>query len=39
MLEAMQLKDEARVEQLVRRHILRGKDIVIEQIKNAKMQL
>jgi DNA-binding GntR family transcriptional regulator len=33
MLEAMKVKDEAKVEQLVRRHILRGKDVVIEQIK------
>lgn len=39
MLEAMRAKNGAKVEKLVKRHILRGKDIVIQQIKKGKLQL
>jgi DNA-binding GntR family transcriptional regulator len=39
MLEAMRDGDSAQVEGLVRRHILRGKDIVIQEIRGGKLRL
>ena len=39
MLEAMRAGDSATVERVVRRHILRGKDVVIEQIRSGKLRL
>jgi DNA-binding GntR family transcriptional regulator len=39
MLEAMRARNPAKVERLVRRHILRGKDVVLQQIRNGKLRL
>ena len=39
MLEAMRAGDSAEVDRLVRRHILRGKDIVIQQIRAGTLEL
>jgi len=39
MLEAMKGKNAAEFERLMKRHILRGKDIVIEQMRTGKLRL
>jgi len=39
VLEAMKARNSAKVERLVRRHILRGKGIVIQEIRKGKLEL
>jgi DNA-binding GntR family transcriptional regulator len=39
MLRAMKVRDSAKVENLVKQHILRGKDVVIQQIEKGELHL